>query len=74
MISIREIAGWILVVAALFVLNIAYTYLNNRQAIEAGLVTGAAMMIFRGGIHLVKVATAARIALRVNSRQAEKAT
>lgn len=57
----REIAGWLLVVIALFVFFICLSFVGNQQVIEAGIFAGIGVFIFRGGIHLIKVSTAARV-------------
>lgn len=59
----REIAGWLLVLSGLFLIGLALDFVGNRQVFEASIVVFAAMVVFKGGIHLVKVATAAHICL-----------
>ncbi len=62
MIRSREIAGWLLVALGLgtfgltFYLLIAYTMI-----VQAGPMVAVGFIVFRGGIHLLKVAIAARI-------------
>ena len=59
---IREIAGWLLVATALYLIFLALrTYIPRGDVVEAGLIVMASMFVFKGGIHLVRVATAARI-------------
>ena len=62
---IRELAGWLLIALGLYVFFICYVILVNQgpHLIEAGPLTFIGFIIFRGGIHLLKVATAARICL-----------
>lgn len=61
---IRETAGWLLVVTALYLIQLALrTYIPRGDVIEAGLIVMASMFVFKGGIHLVRVATAARICM-----------
>jgi hypothetical protein len=58
----RELAGWLLV--ALGVLMFVWAGLLitfNDQVIASGPLTVAGIFIFRGGIHLLKVAVAARV-------------
>lgn len=61
---IREILGWLLVVVAIGLLKIGVDYVSNRQVVEAGVITMMALGTLRGGILLVRVSTAARIAHR----------
>ncbi len=61
---LREVAGWLLVVASLFLIRECMLFLESRQVIEAGVLSMAAIGIFRGGIHLIRAATAARICLK----------
>jgi hypothetical protein len=70
---IREIVGWALVALGLFGYWICFrVFLANDRAIEAGIFAGICTMVFRGGLQLVRVATAARVvrsaAERANSR------
>ena len=61
---IRETAGWLLIVTALFLIQEALrTHIPDQQPVEAGLVIMAAMFVFKGGVHLIRVATAARICM-----------
>ena len=62
----REIAGWLLVLFSLYLIRLALDFVNTRQVVEASVVVFAAIGVFRGGIHLIKVATAARICLAVD--------
>ncbi len=61
---IREIAGWLLVLLSLWVLSIGLQYVQNRQIVEAGVVAVIGLGIMRSGILLVRVSTAARVAMR----------
>jgi hypothetical protein len=61
---IREVAGWLLVVAGLAAFYAGYRLLVDAPGhylLEAGPVFFAGFVVFRGGIHLLKVAVAARI-------------
>jgi hypothetical protein len=69
----REIAGWVLVALGVLMLLWAGLLMTfNNQVIASGPLTLAGIIIFRGGIHLLKVAVAARIcteaAAEVNKR------
>ena len=71
---IREIAGWALVGFGLLVFVQCFTMLINGRYIGAGSWTLIGIIVFRGGIHLLKVAVAARVCLQANERlQADKA-
>lgn len=61
---IREIAGWLMVAVSLWILSISLEYVDNRQIVEAGVVGMIGLGIMRAGILLVRVSTAARIAIR----------
>ena len=60
----KELIGWLLVATGLYLTWTALEFVRYRQVIEAGVMIPAAIMIFRGGIHLIKVSTAARIVAR----------
>jgi hypothetical protein len=58
----REAAGWILVALGLFIFGWCGVLLTLYHGIfESGPMTVAGIFVFRGGIHLLKVAVAARI-------------
>jgi len=74
---IREIAGWLLVVVGLLAFRESWLMLTPPRApqgesqqypqiFEAWVVAFIGFFIFRGGIHLLKVAVAARAAQRAN--------
>ena len=63
-ILIREAAGWLLVLAALYLVRTGISYVSNPEdarIVEAGVVMLAAMGLLRAGILLVRISTAARI-------------
>jgi hypothetical protein len=60
---IREIMGWVLVGLGLFVFYLCVVLLFNHAVIEVGPLFIIGIVVFRGGIHLLKVAVAARICL-----------
>lgn len=64
---LREIAGWLLVLLGLYMMYLCIGFLRTRNPLifEAALITPLSIIVFRGGIHLLKVAVAARIALQV---------
>jgi hypothetical protein len=60
----REIAGWLLVVVALFLVQTGLQLVSNLDSpriIEASVVMFAAMGVLRAGIYLIRMSTAARI-------------
>lgn len=61
----RELAGWVLVVLGLCMLLLCFVDLlsGNPHIISAPVVSFIGVMVFRGGIHLLKVAVAARVSL-----------
>jgi hypothetical protein len=65
---VREIAGWLLVGAGLYAFYLAYLFCRARMMLEAWPVTVFGIFVFRGGIHLLKVAVAARVCLQAQDR------
>jgi hypothetical protein len=65
---VREIAGWALLVAGLWVFLGCLDLLDRGRPIEAGAQTAIGFILFRGGIHLLKVAVAARVCLQAQRR------
>jgi len=65
---LREIAGWLLVAGGLFLIYICYLFLQEKRIIEAGPLSILGIIVFRGGIHLLKVAVAARICREAKER------
>jgi len=70
----REIAGWLLVLLGLGCFYLAYGFFQEPipgQAAQyfAGFATSLiGIIVFRGGIHLLKVSIAARICARADER------
>jgi hypothetical protein len=62
---IREIVGWLFVLAGLYGYWITLAFLAAQPArlIEGTTTAVIATMLFRGGLSLVRVATAARVVL-----------
>lgn len=58
----REIAGWLLILVGLIAFYQAYDLLLRKRIFEAVPMTFVGFIIFRGGIHLLKVAVAAQAA------------
>jgi hypothetical protein len=58
----REAAGWLLLLAGVWQFWNTYGLLTNRRLFEAAPSGFIAFVLFRGGIHLLKVAVAAQVA------------
>lgn len=64
----REIVGWLLVGLGLLVFYGCYELLIRGRVAETGALTVIGIFVFRGGIHLLKMAVAARICLQAQER------
>ena len=64
---VREVIGWLLMLAGLNVFRTSMIYLSQMRVIEGFVVTIIGIIIFRAGLQLVKVAVAAR-AFRADRR------
>jgi hypothetical protein len=64
----RELAGWLLVGLGLGVFALVFWLCLQRWLLEAWPVAIFGIFIFRGGIHLLKVAVAARVCLEAQDR------
>jgi NADH:ubiquinone oxidoreductase subunit 6 (subunit J) len=68
----RELIGWLLIAIGLYVFAVCLSSLATPPApgvyglLEAPILTVIGIFIFRGGIHLLKVAVAARLSLRTH--------
>lgn len=59
---IREVAGWALLVLGLWLFYVSYfVLLKNGYIIQSGPTVLMGIIVFRGGIHVLKVAVAARV-------------
>jgi hypothetical protein len=61
---LREVAGWALVALGLFMFYLSYAMLMQHMIWEAGQWSVVGIIVFRGGIHLLKVAVAARVCVQ----------
>ena len=61
---IRELLGWVLMLLGLAFFWGCLSFVNTGQVVEASILAGVGIFVFRGGIHLMKVAVAARIYLK----------
>jgi hypothetical protein len=72
----RELAGWLLVLMGLFVFYVCFGLLADVKApsriLEAGPLVFIGFIIFRGGIHLLKVALAARVCLQAQAEMRDQ--
>ncbi len=66
----REIAGWLLVLLGLLVFFRCYVLLTaaDPRILEGTALSLVGIIIFRGGIHLLKIAVAARMCLEAQER------
>ena len=69
---LRELFGWLLIALALFIFFLCVLMLLDPapRLLASGPLVVLGIFVFRGGIHLLKVAIAARVAMRVQ-QQAE---
>ena len=64
----REVAGWLLILLGLGIFTIAYDFCTSHMVFEAWPMVIVGIFVFRGGIHLLKVAVAARICQQSQDR------
>jgi len=66
----REIAGWILVLLGLLFFYVCFAMLVNDPPylLRVPFLTVIGIFLFRGGIHLLKVAVAARVCQQAQQR------
>ena len=74
---IRELAGSVLVLLGLYIFMLCLSFLlePGPRIFEASILSMIGIFVFRGGIHLLKVAVAARVSMATQEetrRQAEK--
>jgi hypothetical protein len=66
---LRELAGWVLLVLGLFVFYQCFALLlNTTHIIQVGPLMFLGFIIFRAGIHLLKVSAAALVCLRTQEQ------
>ena len=78
---LRELAGWLLVamgsVSVFSFIAVTTAMLNPaiqwEQFVEAGPMIFIGVILFRGGIHLLKVAVAARVCMQAQAEMARQA-
>lgn len=57
---VREFIGWAFILLSLNIFRICFIYLNRAYVIEGTVAAVVGVMLFRGGLQIVKVAVAAR--------------
>jgi hypothetical protein len=71
---VREIAGWLLILLGLGLFYLCVAILLGTtpgKVLEAGPLMVIGIFVFRGGIHLLKVSIAARVAMQ-SQKQTER--
>src|SRR5438105_3031074 len=64
----RELAGWLLIVVGLFIFRQCYNLLSHPEQffLQGSALTLIGIIVFRGGIHLLKIAVAAQVCVQAN--------
>jgi hypothetical protein len=65
---IREVAGWLLIGLGLLIAYVVYLLCVRGTVLTPWPLALFGIFIFRGGIHLLKVAIAARVCLQAQER------
>lgn len=66
---LREVAGWLLVAGGVALIGYCVALIENQKPMQAALLTLPSIILFRGGIHLLKVSVAARLALQARDQR-----
>jgi hypothetical protein len=64
----RELGGWALVGVGLYLIYLAYQLATEKKIVEVWPIALCGIFVFRGGIHLLKVAIAARVCQQAQDR------
>jgi hypothetical protein len=67
--GIREVMGWLIALAGMGLIGVVLLLALNRSVIEAAALSLPAAVVFRAGIGLVRMTTAARIATDLSRRE-----
>ena len=67
----REFLGWVLALIGLALVAVVLLLALNRSVFEALALSFPSVIVFRSGIGLVRISTAARIAMKLNSQEAQ---
>lgn len=65
---IRELIGWALLAASVYLILTALRFVEDRQVIEASIVVFASLTVMRCGTLLIRMNTVARISQRSENR------
>jgi hypothetical protein len=65
---LREIVGWLLLAFGLYLIWECVLFMSEGRIIQSGTLSIVAIIVFRGGLHLLKVAVAARICREARDR------
>lgn len=65
---LRELAGWFLVALGVAIFYLTFLFCAAHYIFEAPVMLIMGIFVFRGGIHLLKVAIAARVAQQAQDR------
>lgn len=65
----REFLGWVIVLVGLALIVVVLLLALNRSVFEALALSFPAAIVFRSGIGLVRMSTAARIALKLHKQE-----
>lgn len=72
---IREAAGWAMLLLGLWLFYVSYfVLLKNGYIVQSGPTVLMGIVVFRGGIHLLKVAVAARVCQQAPAEARPKPT
>ena len=64
---VRELLGWLFMLLGLALIGLCIMFVNSRLMVEGSITAFVGVMVFRAGIHLLKVAVAARIYMNTRS-------
>ncbi len=71
---LREVIGWVILGVGVAAFAMCYLFLTNRWIVEAAILAFAGFVLFRGGMHLLKVAMASRAVRDVRREMAAMAS